>query len=71
MKLAEATDNTPLPENMAAPKNSSGARPSSIDCQSQAGNPVPREGALCVRKKAEHDEKLAKREKQLSETGKL
>jgi hypothetical protein len=58
MKLAEAADNTPLPEDMKVPEELKRrqdrlaviAQAPTVGALGEAGNPVPRQGALRRRK---------------------
>lgn len=70
MKLAEAADNTPLPEDMDVPKELK-RRQDRLAVIAKAKQEIQaRAKARYAQEKAEYDEKLAKREKHLSETGK-
>jgi hypothetical protein len=70
MKLAEAADNTPLPEDMNVPKELQ-RRQDRLAVIAKAKQEIQsRAKARYAQEKAEYDEKLAKREKHLSETGK-
>jgi len=70
MKLAEAADNSPLPEDMNVPKELK-RRQERLAVLAKAKQEIQiRAKARYAQEKAEYDEKLAKREKQLSETGK-
>lgn len=70
MKLAEAADNTPLPEDMDVPKELK-RRQDRLAVIAKAKQEIQtRAKARYAQEKAEYDEKLAKREQYLSETGK-
>ncbi|MGZ8952065.1 MAG: transposase [Methylobacter sp.] len=70
MKLAEAADNAPLPEDMNVPKELK-RRQDRLAVIAKAKQEIQaRAKARYAQEKAEYDEKLAKREKHLSETGK-
>jgi transposase len=70
MKLAEAADNTPLPEDMDVPEELN-RRQDRLAIIAKAKQEIQaRAKARYTEEKAEYDEKLAKREKHLSETGK-
>jgi transposase len=70
IKLAEAADNTPLPEAMDVPKELK-RRQDRLTVIAKAKQEIQaRAKVRYAQEKAEYDEKLAKREKQLSETGK-
>ena len=70
MKLAEAADNTPLPEDMNVPKELK-RRQDRLAVIAKAKQEIQaRAKARYAQEKAEYDEKRAKREKHLSETGK-
>lgn len=70
MKLAEAADNTPLPEDMDVPKELK-RRQDRLGVIAKAKQDIQaRAKARYVQEKAEYDEKIAKREKHLRETGK-
>jgi len=70
MKLAEAADNTPPPEDMDVPKELK-RRQDRLGVIAKAKQDIQaRAKVRYAQEKAEHDEKLAKREKHLSETGK-
>ena len=69
MKLAEAADNTPLPEDMDVPKELK-RRQDRLAVIAKAKQEIQaRAKARYAQEKAEYDEKPAKREKHLSETG--
>jgi len=70
MKLAEAADNTPLPEDMDVPAELK-RRQDRLAVIAKAKQEIQaRAKARFAQEKADYDEKLAKREKHLSETGK-
>jgi hypothetical protein len=70
MKLAEAADNTPLPEDMDVPSELK-RRQDRLAVIAKAKQEIQaRAKARFAQEKADYDEKLAKREKHLSETGK-
>jgi len=70
MKLAEAADNAPLPEDMDVPKELK-RRQDRLAVIAKAKQDIQaRAKARYEQEKAEYDEKLAKREKHLRETGK-
>ena len=70
MKLAEAADNTPLPEDMKVPQELK-RRQDRLAVIAKAKQEIQaRAKARYAEEKAEYDEKLAKREKHLNETGK-
>jgi hypothetical protein len=70
MKLAEAADNTPLPEDMNVPEELK-RRQDRLAVIAQAKQDIQaRAKARYAQEKAEYDEKVAKREKHLAETGK-
>jgi transposase len=70
MKLAEAADNTPLPEDMNVPQELK-RRQDRLAVIAKAKQEIQaRAKARYAQEKAEYDEKLAKREQHLSETGK-
>ena len=70
MKLAEAADNTPLPEDMEVPKELK-RRQDRLAVIAKAKQEIQaRAQARYAEEKAEYDEKMAKREKHLIETGK-
>jgi len=70
MKLAEAADNTPLPEDMNVPEELK-RRQDRLTVIAQAKQEIQaRAKARYAQEKAEYDEKIAKREKHLAETGK-
>jgi IS5 family transposase len=70
IKLAEAADNTPLPEDMDVPQELK-RRQDRLTVIAKAKQEIQaRAKARYTQEKAEYDEKLAKREKHLSETGK-
>ncbi|MDO9046915.1 MAG: IS1182 family transposase [Methylobacter sp.] len=70
MKLAEAADNTPLPEDMDVPKELKRRQDRLVVIAKAKQEIQARAKARYAQEKAEYDEKLAKREKHLSETGK-
>ena len=70
MKLAEAADNTPLPEDMNVPAELK-RRQDRLAVIAKAKQAIQaRAKARYAEEKAEYDEKMAKREKHLTETGK-
>ena len=70
MKLAEAADNMPLPEDMNVPEELK-RRQDRLAVIAQAKQEIQaRAKARYAQEKAEYDEKVAKREKHLAETGK-
>ena len=70
MKLAEEADNTPLPEEMDVP-NELKRRRDRLAVIAKAKQEIQaRAKARYAKEQAEYDEKLAKREQQLRETGK-
>jgi transposase len=70
LKLAEAADNTPLPEDMDVPKELK-RRQDRLAVIANAKQEIQaRAKARYAQEKAEYDEKLAKRDKHLAETGK-
>jgi len=70
MKLAEAADNTPLPEDMNVPEELK-RRQDRLAVIAKAKQDIQsRAKARYAEEKAEYDEKLAKREQYLRETGK-
>lgn len=70
MKLAEAADNSPLPEDMNVPDELK-RRQDRLAVIAKAKQEIQaRAKVRYAQEKAEYDEKLAKREKYLSETGK-
>jgi transposase len=70
MKLAEAADNTPLPEDMDVPAELK-RRQDRLAVIAKAKQEIQaRAKARFAQEKADYDEKLTKREKHLSETGK-
>jgi transposase len=70
MKLADAADNAPLPEGMDVPEELK-RRQDRITVIAQAKQEIQaRAKARYAQEKAEYDEKLAKREQYLNETGK-
>jgi len=70
MKLQEAADNAPLPEDMDVPKELK-RRQDRLEVIAKAKQEIQaRAKVRYAQEKAEYDEKLAKREKHLSETGK-
>jgi len=70
MKLAEAADHTPLPEDMNVPEELK-RRQDRLAVIAQAKQEIQaRAKARYAQEKAEYDEKVAKREKHLAETGK-
>lgn len=70
MKLAEAADHTPLPEDMNVPKELKRRQDRLAVIVKAKQDIQARAKARYAQEKAEYDEKLAKREKHLSETGK-
>lgn len=70
MKLAEAADHTPFPEDMNVPEELK-RRQDRLAVIAQAKQDIQaRAKARYAQEKAEYDEKVAKREKHLAETGK-
>jgi transposase len=70
MKLAEAADNTPLPEEMNVPEELK-RRQDRLAVIAQAKQAIQaRAKARYAQEKAEYDEKVANREQHLAETGK-
>ena len=70
MKLAEAADNAPLPEDMDVPKELKRRQDRLVVIAKAKQEIQARAKARFAQEKAEYDEKLVKREKHLSETGK-
>jgi len=70
MKLAEAADNTPLPEDMDVPKELKRRQDRLVVIAKAKQEIQTRAKVRYTQEKAEYDEKPAKREKHLSETGK-
>ncbi|MDP1774067.1 MAG: IS1182 family transposase [Methylobacter sp.] len=70
MKLAEAADNTPLPEDMDVPKELKRRQDRLVVIAKAKQEIQARAKVRYAQEKAEYDEKLAKREKHLSETDK-
>lgn len=70
MKLAEAADSTPLPEDMDVPKELKRRQDRLVVIAKAKQEIQARAKARYAQEKAEYDEKMAKREKHLSETGK-
>jgi hypothetical protein len=70
MKLAEAADNTALPEDMNVPEELKRRQDRLVVITKAKQEIQARAKARYAQEQAEYDEKLAKREKHLSETGK-
>jgi len=70
MKLAEAADNTPLPEDMKVPEELKRRQDRLVVIAKAKQDIQARAKARYAEEKAEYDEKIAKREQHLAETGK-